>query len=116
MIKKFTIEIPVGLIWNNDDAKKKCPIACSARMGEWDGKWRTVIEGKMSVCGCIFYVNGKGSCEFTVDVPAGVILSNDDAREKCPIVCASYGGKWNGQWKIVVEGKMSVCGCIFRIM
>jgi len=111
----FTVDIPVGPIWNNDDAKKKCPIACAAHMGTWNGQWKTVVEGQMSVCGCTYTVGGSGSTEFTMDVPAGPIWNNDDAKEKCPIVCASYGGEWNGQWTTNVQGKMSVCGCKFKI-
>ena len=44
----FTIDIPVGPIWNNDDAKEKCPIACASYNGQWNGQWTTVVEGKMS--------------------------------------------------------------------
>ena len=51
--------------------------------------------------------------EYTIVVTAGLIGSNDEAKVKCPVVCASYGGEWNGQWNTVVEGKMSVCGCKF---
>ena len=104
----FTVDIPVGPIWNNDDAKVKCPIACAAHLGEWNGQWTTVVPGEMSVCGCTYTVGGSGSSEYTMDVLAGPIWNNDDAQEKCPIVCASYGGTWNGQWTTVVPGKMSV--------
>ncbi len=51
---------------------------------------------------------------FTVDVPAGPIWNNEDAQEKGPVVAASYNGQWNGQWKTIVEGSMSVIGCTFR--
>lgn len=111
----FTVDIPVGPIWSNEDAQTKCPIACAAHMGEWNGQWKTVIASEMSVCGCTYTVPTEGSSEFTIDVPAGPIWNNDDAKEKCPIVCASYGGEWNGQWKTVVPSKMSVCGCTFKV-
>lgn len=29
-------------------------------------------------------------------------------------ICASYGGKWTGQWHTIVEGAMSVCECEFN--
>ena len=115
MIKRFTIDIPAGPIWNNDDARKKCPIVCAAHMGEWNGQWKTVVEGEIGVCGCTFTLNASTSSEFTIDVIAGPLRNDDDAREKCPIVCTSYGGEWNGQWKTIVQGKMSVCGCKFKI-
>lgn len=115
MAEKFTVDIPAGPIWNDEDAKKKCPIVCAAHMGEWNGQWKTVVERKMSVCGCTFTIDRGGESEFTIDVPAGPIWNNDDAEEKCPIVCASSGGEWNGQWRTVVKDKMSVCGCKFRV-
>jgi hypothetical protein len=111
----FTVDIPVGPIFNNDDAKQKCPIACAAHLGTWNGQWTTVIEGHMSVCGCTYQVPPHGSSKFTIDVIAGPIFNDDDAKVKAPIACASYGGTWNGQWKTVVEGKMSVCGCTFSV-
>lgn len=55
------------------------------------------------------------SAQFTIDVPAGPIYDNDDAQVKCPIVCASAGGTWNGHWTTVVEGEMSVCGCTLTV-
>ena len=110
----FTIDIPVGPIFNNDDAKVKAPIACAAHLGKWNGQWKTVVEGQMSVAGCELTVGGHGSSTFTIDVPAGPIFSQDDAKHKAPIAAASYGGTWNGQWKTVVEGQMSVIGCTFK--
>lgn len=110
-MSKFTTDVPAGPIWNNEDAKTKCPIACASHLGEWNGQWTTVIEGRMSVCGCTRPVKHQGASEFTIDIPAGPIWNNDDAKEKCPIVCAAAGGEWNGQWTTVVQGEMSVCGC-----
>jgi len=47
-----TTDRPAGPIWNNDDAKVKCPIACRADNATWNGQWKTTIPGKLSVCGC----------------------------------------------------------------
>lgn len=56
----FAYDIPAGPIWNNDDAKAKCPQVC-ANFGGWNQQWVTTIQGQMSVCGC--NVNaGKGPC------------------------------------------------------
>ena len=41
------------------------------------------------------------------DVSSPPIANNDDAKQKCPPVCASHGG-WNGQW---TNAGGSVCGC-----
>ncbi len=111
----FTVNIPAGPIWNNEDALRKAPIVAAAHLGKANGQWTTVVEGQMSVVGVILEVpNGQGAHSYTMDVLAGPIWNNEDAKLKCPIVCASYGGTWNGQWRTVVEGVMSVCGCTFH--
>ena len=53
---KFTLDVPAGPIWNQQDAEKKCPIICAAHLGTWNGQWHTLEEtwGKMSVCQCKF--------------------------------------------------------------
>lgn len=110
----FTITIPVGPIWNNDDAKTKCPIACAAHLGTWNGQWTTVIENEMSVCECVVSYPPAGSQSFKTNVPAGPIWSNEDAQTKGPIVAASYGGTWTGQWTTVLQGVMSVIEVEFK--
>ena len=45
-----------------------------------------------------------------LEVKAGPILSNNDAKSKCPVATAAVGGTWNGQWRTTEWGKMSVCG------
>lgn len=52
-------DVKAGPIWNNDDAKTKCPTACTnASGGVWNNQWTTTIPGKMSVCGCTYTGNG----------------------------------------------------------
>lgn len=111
----FTVNIPTGPIGSNEEAQTICPIACAAHLGTWNGQWTTVVEGQMSVCGCVLNVPPAGSSTFTIDVPAGPIFSNEQAQTIAPIACASYGGTWNGQWTTVVEGLMSVVGCTFTV-
>ena len=48
----LAVDVPAGPIWNNNDAKVKCPAVCAAAGGTWDGNWHTTIEGKASVCSC----------------------------------------------------------------
>lgn len=114
---KFTVDVPCGPIWNNEDAQKKCPIVCAARMGKWNGQWKTVVPNEMSVCGCEYDTEKSDSSVFEIDVVAGPIWSNEDAQVKCPIICASYGGEWTGSWHTPKEswGKMSLCKCRFRL-
>lgn len=112
----YKVFVPAGPIWNNDpDAKKKGPIVAAAHMAKWTGEWTTVISGEMSVVELEYTYPPTGTDEFTTWVPAGPIWNNDDAQEKGPVVCASYGGEWTGQWKTVVESKMSLCECKYKI-
>lgn len=45
------------------------------------------------------------------DINAGPILSNSQAKKKCPAVCAVALRTWNGQWTTTEPGVQSVCGC-----
>lgn len=114
---KYTVQIPCGPIWNDEDAKKKCPIICAAHLGEWNGEWKTVVDCRMSICECVMDTEREGSKELLIDVVAGPIWNDEDAKEKCPIVCASYGGEWTGEWKTPEEtwGVMSICQCKIRV-
>ena len=91
------VDVEAGPIWNDADAKKKCPQVCSSL--EWNGQWSTTQEGQMSVCGTTA----------GVDIPIGPIWNNDDAKNKCPTQLSKV--TWSGQWRTTVEGEMSVCGC-----
>lgn len=44
--------LQAGPIWNNQDAKRKCPALCSADDRVWTGHWWTTVPGRMSVCQC----------------------------------------------------------------
>ena len=46
----LAVDIDAGPIWNDGDAKQKCPAVCSGL--EWNGNWKTTIPDKMSVCSC----------------------------------------------------------------
>lgn len=110
----YTVDIPAGPLSNNDEAQKLGPAIAAAHLGKFTGQWTTVVPGKMSVVGVHLPATSTGSTEYTLDVLAGPIWNNEDAKKKLHAVCASYGGVWNGQWRTVVEGMMSVAGCTFR--
>lgn len=42
--------INAGPIWNQQDAKRKCPQIARQNGGTWTGGWWTTVQGKMSVC------------------------------------------------------------------
>jgi hypothetical protein len=52
----FTIDVPAGPIFNDEDAQTKAPTACASYGGVWNRQWKTVVEGKMSVAGCTIKV------------------------------------------------------------
>ncbi len=95
-----TVNMDAGPIWNNDDAKAKCPAACKVT---WNGQWWTTVQGVMSVCQATNSAKGTGV------FPVGPIWNNDDAKTKCPSGLATYS--WNGQWWTTVPNQMSVCSC-----
>jgi hypothetical protein len=100
-------DISAGPIWNNYDAKNKCPAVCGNAGGRWNGNWHTVVQGRNSVCSCDFgggRVNGR-------NFNAGPIWNDQHARTVCPAVCASHNRAWKGQWVTTVQGQMSVCTC-----
>ena len=45
--------VNAGPIWNNDDAKTKCPRTCDSVGLKWTGQWYTNDPGKNSVCDCV---------------------------------------------------------------
>lgn len=94
------VNLEAGPIWNNDDAKRKCPEACGGYT--WNGQWRTTVNGAMSVCGCV---------PAKVALEAGPIWNNGDAQGKCGSTCQQAGRSWTGQWWTTVQGEMSVCEC-----
>ncbi len=51
--KRTTKDVDAGPIWDQADAKKKCPTTCAKADGTWNGQWRTTKPGEMSVCGCV---------------------------------------------------------------
>lgn len=52
--------------------------------------------------------------EFTIrTLEAGPIYGDDDAEEKCAMLCETRDGSWNHQWWTTRPGEMSVCQCRF---
>ena len=62
----------------------------------------------MSVVEIELEVANSGKNEFTTDVLAGPLWSNDEAQKVGATIAASYGATFTGQWKTIVEGVMSV--------
>ena len=47
-----------------------------------------------------------------IELEAGPIGSDEDARGKCPVVCARNANlAWTGNWRTTVPNVMSVCNC-----
>ena len=107
-VARVARNVKAGPIWNNGDAKAKCARACGRLY--WSGHWKTIVQGRMSVCNIRVKplarrVVGHGKR----NVKAGPIWNNSDAKGKCNRIAAS--SHWTGQWKTVVRGRKSVCEC-----
>ncbi len=103
--------VEAGPLWNQQDATNKCPQLCAPTV--WTGQWWTTRQGQMSVCEC----DNVRSTPLPPPLPpqaydaeAGPLWNQGEANQRCPAVCAP--GTWNGQWRTVVAGKRSVCGCV----
>jgi hypothetical protein len=104
----FALDVKAGPIWNNDDAKVKCPVAAAVYTATWNGQWVTTVPGQMSVCGTDLSFQPK--IGKPGDAFAGPIWNNEDAKVKCPVAAAAAGGSWNGNWTTIIQSKQSVCG------
>ncbi len=45
---------------------------------------------------------------FKVDIPAGPLWSDEEARQLGPLIAAAHQGRFTGQWRTVVPNAMSV--------
>lgn len=104
----YTIDIPAGPLWNNEDASNTAPKVAAAHQGKWNGQWNTVVAGEMSVIGVELQVQNTGAHSFKTDVLAGPLWSDADAKQFGPAIAASYGATFTGQWRTITEGVMSV--------
>ena len=104
----FKVNIPAGPIWNQDDANIKAPKIAAAHQGKWTGQWNTVVGSEMSVVEVELNVKNTGKNEYKTNVLAGPLWSNDEAQQIGPVIAASYGAQFTGQWTTIVEGVMSV--------
>ncbi len=111
----FTVNFPAGPLADAVQAKQVGSIIAAAHFGRYTGVWHTVVPGKMSLVEVELAVQPAGESTYTMDVPAGPLRNDDDAKLKCPSICASYGGTWNGQWTPIIWGSFSVAGCVFQI-
>jgi hypothetical protein len=55
MIRNWA-DIWAGPLWNDSEARQKCPDVCRKVGGKSNGQWKTPKEtcGRNSVCGCDF--------------------------------------------------------------
>ena len=93
-------DVQAGPIWNNNDAKAKCPAAAAAIDRKWNGQWQTTVNGKASVCGLspvtdvtLFSGNyGRGQ---SLDSNIGVAdLSTVGFNDRASSIAVNNGQKW----------------------
>jgi hypothetical protein len=79
-------------------------------MNQIKKSFASLIQSSFCALLIVSVVFGWASNALALDVKAGPIFSNDDAKVKCPVAAQVYDGKWNSQWTTTVPGSMSVCG------
>jgi Mannan-binding protein/Beta/Gamma crystallin len=93
-------DVEAGPIWNNNDAKVKCPAAAAAVNRKWNGQWRTTVNGKASVCGLVAIADvtlfSKGLNQGqSFDSNVGVAdLSTVGFNDKASSIVVNNGQKW----------------------
>lgn len=105
---KYTVDIPAGPLWSNDEAQQVGPKIAAAHQGRFTGQWTTVVPSAMSVVAVELDTEKSGSHTYKTTVLAGPLWSNDEAQKVGPNIAASYGAKFTGQWNTIVQGVMSV--------
>lgn len=104
----YKVDIPAGPIWNQEDAQDKAPKIAAAHQGKWTGQWKTVVDNVMSVIEVELQADNTGDHDFITDVIAGPIFSDVEAKKVGNAIAASFGAEFTGQWRTIVEGKMSI--------
>ncbi len=52
IVENVAYDVSAGTIWNDADARAKCPKVCKDDNAKWTGRWKTTAQGQMSVCNC----------------------------------------------------------------
>jgi hypothetical protein len=73
---------------------------------------RSFVASTLAAFGAALLVAGSASAEVR-PVNAGPLWNNAHANRTCPGVCTRAGATWNQQWRTTVQGRMSVCDCVF---
>jgi len=118
------VRADAGSIFHNLDAQRKCPAACEAKGGTWDGNWRTEPGTSRSTCDCKLDSrshrderrrNDRKPRGRVRSIEAGAIGNDMHAKMVCPRVCESHGRLlWDGNWRTTQMGRMSECDCVDR--
>jgi len=105
---KYTVDIPAGPLWSNDEAQQVGPKIAAAHQGRFTGQWTTVVPSQMSVVAVELATEKSARPPYKTSVLAGPLWSNNEAQTVGPNIAASYGAKFTGQWNTIVQGVMSV--------
>ncbi|HPE62104.1 MAG TPA: mannan-binding lectin [Thiolinea sp.] len=93
--------LEAGPISNAQHAQQKCPALAKENNAVWTGKWWGIASGNMAVCEVDMLER---------EYEAGLIRNQQEAAQKCPQIARRYpGASWNGKWRTVVGGQVSVC-------
>jgi len=74
-------EFEAGPLWNDGDARAKCPAVCSRNGNQyWTGNWRTTVPNLMSVCSCEINTSGNAANPPSDSAPNAYPPTQGDAR------------------------------------
>lgn len=110
----YKVNIPAGPLFSNNEAQETGAKVAAAHQGTFTGHWTTLVQSEMSVVEVELNTNNSGPNEYKTNVPAGPLLSNDDAQKYGPAIAAYYGAEFTGRWSTIVEGTMSVIEIRYR--
>jgi len=125
--KRNIREISAGTIWDQAQAKRRCPKIAKQAHGKWTGQWRKTGNNNEAVCEIKLQPLARtqapvkpapaptpATSHNSREVNAGPIWDQAQANRKCPLIASQAKGNWTGKWrKLNYSTHQSVCEVSF---
>ncbi len=99
----FASDIPaLQSIAGPEQAQSVCDASCAKHNCVWSGEWRKGEDNKGDICDCGY--------ERIRSIPAGVIRTEEQAKQACTELCTLNENPWTGKWTRV-PGAFDLCDC-----
>ncbi len=104
------MRINAGPIWNNDDAKGKCPDVCGRNQLNWTGDWRTT-GANQSECDCSRAARGGRETETAAGPGTYCEAPANHQCRGCSVHCPSGKQAYcqQGDRGIFTEPQSAIC-------